>query len=69
MKPWSMAALAAWLEGSRSVSIALLAGALGADSQDVLFSGQHSISPLVAETPPWARSCLLLAAKAVAYRR
>jgi chloride channel protein, CIC family len=46
--------------------IALLADALGADSQDVLFSGQHSISPLVAETSTGV-VLLLIVAKALAY--
>ncbi|HKP21441.1 MAG TPA: chloride channel protein [Thermoleophilaceae bacterium] len=46
--------------------IALLADALGADSQDILFSGQHSISPLVTETSTGI-VLLLLAAKAIAY--
>ena len=65
MKPWSMAA--SLLGGGLAVGlIALLAGALGADSQDVLFSGQHSISPLVAETSTGV-VLLLLVAKAVAY--
>ncbi len=65
LKPWSMAA--ALVAGGLAVGlVALLADALGADSQDVLFSGQHSISPLVAETSTGA-VLLLLVAKAVAY--
>jgi H+/Cl- antiporter ClcA len=47
-------------------AIALLADALGSDSQDVLFSGQASIAPLVAETSTRVL-LVLLAAKALAY--
>jgi H+/Cl- antiporter ClcA len=47
-------------------AIALLADALGSDSQDVLFSGQASIAPLVAETSTGV-VLLLLVAKALAY--
>jgi H+/Cl- antiporter ClcA len=47
-------------------ALALLADALGSDSQDVLFSGQQSIVPLVAETSTGVL-VVLLAAKAVAY--
>ena len=47
-------------------AIALLADALGSDSQDVLFSGQASIAPLVAETSTGAL-LVLLVAKALAY--
>ena len=46
--------------------LALAADWLGADSQDVLFSGQHSITPLIAETSTGIVLCCL-AAKAVAY--
>ncbi len=46
--------------------IALLADALGADSQDVLFSGQASIPALLAETST-ASVLVLLVAKAIAY--
>jgi chloride channel protein, CIC family len=46
--------------------LALLADALGSNSQDVLFSGQHSISPLVTETSTGI-VLILLAAKAIAY--
>ena len=47
-------------------ALALLADALGADSQDVLFSGQDSVPALVAEDS--ARVVLVLvAAKALAY--
>jgi chloride channel protein, CIC family len=46
--------------------VALLADGLGADSQDVLFSGQASIPTLIAETST-AIVLLLLAAKALAY--
>ena len=50
----------------RSVALALLADALGADSQDVLFSGQQSVPGLVQEDS--ARVVLVLvAAKALAY--
>ena len=65
LKRWSMAA--ALLAGGLAVGlIALLADGLGADSQDVLFSGQHSISPLVTEASTGV-VLLLIAAKAVAY--
>jgi H+/Cl- antiporter ClcA len=65
LKPWSMAA--ALFAGGLAVGlIALLADGLGADSQNVLFSGQHSISPLVAEASTGV-VLLLIAAKAVAY--
>ncbi len=47
-------------------AIALLADALGSDSQDVLFSGQASIAPLVAETSTGIL-LVLLVAKALAY--
>jgi H+/Cl- antiporter ClcA len=47
-------------------AIALLADELGSDSQDVLFSGQASIAPLVAETSTGV-VLLLLVAKALAY--
>jgi H+/Cl- antiporter ClcA len=47
-------------------AIALLADALGTDSQYVLFSGQASIAPLVAETSTGV-VLLLLAAKGLAY--
>ena len=47
-------------------ALALLADALGSDSQDVLFSGQASIAPLVAETSTGV-ILVLLAAKALAY--
>ena len=47
-------------------AIALFADALGSDSQDVLFSGQASIAPLVAETSTGV-ILVLLAAKALAY--
>lgn len=47
-------------------AIALVADALGTDSQDVLFSGQASIGPLVAETSAGI-ILLLLVAKALAY--
>jgi H+/Cl- antiporter ClcA len=58
---------ASLLAGGLAVGlIAILADALGANSQDVLFSGQHSISPLVAETSTGV-VLLLLVAKAVAY--
>ena len=58
---------ASLLAGGLAVGlIAFLADALGANSQDVLFSGQHSISPLVAETSTGV-VVLLLVAKAVAY--
>jgi len=58
---------ASLLAGGLAVGlIAILADALGANSQDVLFSGQHSISPLVAETSTGV-VVLLLVAKAVAY--
>jgi H+/Cl- antiporter ClcA len=46
--------------------IALLADGLGADSEDVLFSGQSSIPALVAEGST-AVVLVLLAAKALAY--
>jgi len=46
--------------------LALGARALGADSQDVLFSGQSSVSPLVAQTSA-AMVAVLLVAKALAY--
>ena len=46
--------------------LALGARALGADSQDVLFSGQSSVSPLVAQTSA-ATVAVLLVAKALAY--
>ncbi|HSE80303.1 MAG TPA: chloride channel protein [Gaiellaceae bacterium] len=46
--------------------IALLADALGEDSQDVLFSGQTAIPALVAETSAGAVA-VLLAAKGLAY--
>ena len=47
-------------------ALALLADALGADSQDVLFSGQQSVPALVQEDS--ARIVLVLvAAKALAY--
>jgi chloride channel protein, CIC family len=46
--------------------IALLADGLGADSQDVLFSGQASIPALLAETSTGV-VLLLLVAKAIAY--
>jgi H+/Cl- antiporter ClcA len=47
-------------------ALALVADGLGSDSQDVLFSGQHSIAPLVAETSTGVL-VVLLVAKAVAY--
>jgi len=47
-------------------ALALLADALGSDSQDVLFSGQASIAPLVAETSTGV-VLVLVAAKALAY--
>jgi H+/Cl- antiporter ClcA len=47
-------------------AIALLADALGSDSQDVLFSGQASIAPLVAETSTGIL-LVLVVAKALAY--
>jgi H+/Cl- antiporter ClcA len=46
--------------------LALVADGLGSDSQDVLFSGQFSIAPLVAETSTGV-VLLLLTAKALAY--
>lgn len=46
--------------------LALGAQALGADSQDVLFSGQASVGPLVAQTSA-ATVAVLLVAKAIAY--
>lgn len=46
--------------------LALVADGLGADSQDVLFSGQASIEPLVAEGSTGI-VLVLLAAKALAY--
>ncbi|HEX6652326.1 MAG TPA: chloride channel protein [Thermoleophilaceae bacterium] len=65
LKSWSMAA--SLLAGGLAVGlIALVADAIGTDSQDVLFSGQHSISPLVAETSTGV-ILLLIVAKAVAY--
>ena len=58
---------AALIGGGLTVGgLALLADALGADSQDVLFSGQHSIAPLIAETSTGI-VLVLLAAKAIAY--
>ena len=47
-------------------ALALLADALGSDSQNVLFSGQASIAPLVAETSTGV-VLVLVAAKAIAY--
>jgi len=47
-------------------AVALLGGALGADSQDVLFSGQSAIPAVIAETSTGVVLVLLLA-KAVAY--
>ena len=46
--------------------VAFAADVLGADSQDVLFSGQTSIGPLLAETST-AVVVVLLVAKAIAY--
>ena len=46
--------------------LALIASALGADSQDVLFSGQTSIPALLTETST-ATIVLLFVAKALAY--
>lgn len=55
------------LLGGLSVGLlALLARALGADSQDVLFSGQNSIVPLVTE-PSVMVVAVLLIAKALGY--
>jgi H+/Cl- antiporter ClcA len=47
-------------------ALALLADGLGSDTQDVLFSGQASIAPLVAETST-SVVLVLLVAKALAY--
>jgi H+/Cl- antiporter ClcA len=62
------AGLAAALLGGGLVvgGLALAADGLGSDSQDVLFSGQHSIAPLIAETSAGV-VLVLLAAKAIAY--
>jgi H+/Cl- antiporter ClcA len=58
---------AALLGGGLAVGLlALAADALGSDSQDVLFSGQHSIAPLIAETSTGV-VLVLVAAKAIAY--
>ena len=58
---------AALLGGGLAVGVlALAADWLGADSQDVLFSGQHSIAPLIAETSTGI-VLVLLTAKAIAY--
>jgi H+/Cl- antiporter ClcA len=57
----------ALLAGGLAVGLIALAGdALGADSQDVLFSGQSSIPALVAETSTGI-VLLLIGAKALAY--
>jgi H+/Cl- antiporter ClcA len=62
-----MGLAAALMVGGLAVGlIALLADALGADTQDVLFSGQHSISPLITETSTGV-VLVLLVAKAIAY--
>jgi len=62
------AGLAAALIGGGLIvgGLALAADGLGADSQDVLFSGQHSIAPLIAETSTGI-VLVLLVAKAIAY--
>ena len=62
------AGLAAALLGGGGVVglLALVADGLGSDSQDVLFSGQHSIAPLIAETSTGV-VLVLVAAKAIAY--
>jgi H+/Cl- antiporter ClcA len=58
---------ASLLGGGLAVGLlALLADGLGSDSQDVLFSGQSSIGPLVAETSTGV-VLVLLVAKALAY--
>jgi H+/Cl- antiporter ClcA len=58
---------AALLGGGFAVGLlALAADGLGSDSQDVLFSGQHSIAPLIAETSTGV-VLVLLGAKAIAY--
>jgi H+/Cl- antiporter ClcA len=58
---------AALLGGGLLVGLlALAADGLGSDSQDVLFSGQHSIAPLIAETSTGV-VLVLVAAKAIGY--
>ena len=65
LKSWSMAV--SLVAGGLAVGLlARLADALGSDSQDVLFSGQHSIVPLVTEGSTGVL-LVLLAAKAIAY--
>ena len=67
LQPRRMGMGAALLAGGLAIGVlALVARALGADSQDVLFSGQASV-PVLVDDPTWNIVLILLVAKGIGY--